>query len=50
MLSDAPSKMIASLSTRLEVNLSPPATSADGLRSALIPMPMNSAMTEAPMK
>ena len=50
MLSDAPSRMMASLSTRLEVNLSPPATSADGLCSALMPMPINSAITDAPMR
>ena len=50
MLSDAPSRMMASLSTRLEVNLSPTATSSGGLRSALMPMPMNSAITDAPMR
>ena len=50
MLSDAPSRIMANFSTFLEVNFSPLRTSSVGFQKLLINMPINSAITDAPIR
>ena len=46
----APSRMMASFSTFLDVKRMPGDVTAFGLKKRLMTMPMNSAMTDAPIK